>query len=115
MKRAHPESGTFRGRGAQMLLALEANWIDPADDARNMRWVRSWTLNGTSVSKSTMRKILSWSSLGSRSTVRTRRSTSSDTGISISSIVEAIATAISSRRRVDDLSTSRHIKRNCTK
>jgi FAD/FMN-containing dehydrogenase len=38
------EAGTsaFHGRDAAVLLGLEANWVDPADDAPNIRWAREF-------------------------------------------------------------------------
>jgi FAD/FMN-containing dehydrogenase len=42
MKRADPEESAFRGRDAALLLSLEANWVDPADDARNIAWAREF-------------------------------------------------------------------------
>jgi FAD/FMN-containing dehydrogenase len=40
MKRANADGSAFRGRDAAVLLGLEANWVDPADDASNVRWAR---------------------------------------------------------------------------
>jgi hypothetical protein len=40
VRRASAASSAFRGREAAFLLNPEANWTDPADDARNIAWVR---------------------------------------------------------------------------
>lgn len=42
MSRVHPEESAFYGRQAAFLLNPEANWIDAADDERNMRWLRQF-------------------------------------------------------------------------
>lgn len=40
MSRVPDSHGAFRGRHAAALFNLEANWIDPAEDAANLAWVR---------------------------------------------------------------------------
>jgi FAD/FMN-containing dehydrogenase len=40
VSRVSPEESAFHGRGAAFLLSPEANWIDPADDDRNVAWLR---------------------------------------------------------------------------
>jgi FAD/FMN-containing dehydrogenase len=42
VKRADPERSAFRGRDAAVLLSLEANWSDAADDERNIAWARQF-------------------------------------------------------------------------
>ncbi|NLX10604.1 MAG: FAD-binding oxidoreductase [Chloroflexi bacterium] len=39
-----PDESAFYGRQAAFLLNPEANWIDPADDDRNIHWVRQFIL-----------------------------------------------------------------------
>ena len=40
VKRPGPEESAFFGRQADFLLNPEGNWVDPADDETNIRWVR---------------------------------------------------------------------------
>lgn len=40
VKRGSAETSAFYGRHAEFVLNPEANWIDPADDATNLEWVR---------------------------------------------------------------------------
>ncbi|HEU0113265.1 MAG TPA: FAD-binding protein, partial [Thermomicrobiales bacterium] len=40
--REPPNGAAFRGRDAVALLGLEANWVDAADDERNVRWAREF-------------------------------------------------------------------------
>lgn len=42
VKRFGSEHAAFNGRQASFLINPEANWIDPADDAKNLRWVREF-------------------------------------------------------------------------
>jgi FAD/FMN-containing dehydrogenase len=38
--RLAPDETAFRQRGAKYMLAVEANWTDPMDDAANIAWAR---------------------------------------------------------------------------
>ncbi|GAB4442897.1 MAG: FAD-binding oxidoreductase [Chloroflexi bacterium OHK40] len=42
VKRVGPEQSAFHGRQAAFLLSPEANWHEPADDAANILWLRSF-------------------------------------------------------------------------
>lgn len=42
-RRAAPETSAFYGRESAVLLGLEANWVDPAEDEPNIRWARDFT------------------------------------------------------------------------
>jgi FAD/FMN-containing dehydrogenase len=42
VKRAQANGSAFRGREAAFLLGLEGNWVEPADDAGNIAWVREF-------------------------------------------------------------------------
>ena len=40
MSRVAPDATAYGDRSAPFLLGIEANWIEPADDAANLRWTR---------------------------------------------------------------------------
>jgi hypothetical protein len=42
-RRSAPETSAFYGRESAVLLGLEANWMDPAEDEPNIRWAREFT------------------------------------------------------------------------
>jgi FAD/FMN-containing dehydrogenase len=42
-RQAPPDSAAFRGRDAAVLLGVAADWVDAADDERNVRWAREFS------------------------------------------------------------------------